>query len=192
MLFLATQGLAGCGKSTLSRALSRHFGWPLIDKDDIKDLLDGRVPDAGPLAYEVMFKLVRRQLLQGLSVICDSPLTGRIAYERAQHVAAEAHASLVVLTCSCFDEAIWQQRINSRKALQLPAHHQVDWEAFVTLRRQCAVQQQVVITHPQFIVDTARPLHECLQDITCWLAALERSQVEVKTRQADPPHGPRT
>lgn len=190
MLFIVTQGLAGCGKSTVSRALSRHFGWPLIDKDDIKDLLDSRIPDAGPLAYEVMFNLARRQLLQGLSVICDSPLTGRIAYERAQRVAAEAHASLVVLACRCSDEEIWKQRINSRKALQLPAHHQVDWEAFETLRRQLMAHEQVVITHPQFLVDTARPLHECLQDVISWLAALDRSPAGVKTRQGDH-HGPR-
>jgi hypothetical protein len=29
---------------------------------------------AGALAYETMFNVVRRQLLQGLNVICDSPL----------------------------------------------------------------------------------------------------------------------
>jgi predicted kinase len=72
LFLIALKGLAGSGKSTLGRALSQHLNWPLIDKDDIKDILDGRAADAGGLAYEVMFRVVRRQLLQGLNVICDS------------------------------------------------------------------------------------------------------------------------
>src|SRR5689334_15057955 len=59
---LALAGEAGSGKSTLSRALGRRLRWPVIDKDDVKDLLYGRAPDSGPLAYEVMFNVARRQL----------------------------------------------------------------------------------------------------------------------------------
>jgi Cytidylate kinase len=40
------KGPAGSGKSTLARALSRHFGWPMIDKDDVKDLLDSHTSAA--------------------------------------------------------------------------------------------------------------------------------------------------
>lgn len=173
MVLLATQGLAGCGKSTLSRALSRQLGWPLIDKDDIRDLLDERIAVAGPLAYEILFRVARRQLLQGLSVICDSPLSGRIAYERARQIAAEAQAPLRILTCVCSSEEIWQERITGRKTLQLPAHHQTDWEAFQHIRWQSNIQEQVVIMHPQFIVDTVRPLDECLRQVVCWLHSLE-------------------
>jgi len=93
---LALAGEAGSGKSTLSRALGRRLQWPVIDKDDIKDLLYGQAPDSGALAYQVMFNVARRQLLLGLSVICDSPLTGRIAYDRAAGIAAETGASLAL------------------------------------------------------------------------------------------------
>ena len=64
MWLIAMKGFAGSGKSTLSRALSKQLGWPLIDKDDVKDLLDGHAPAAGPLAYAIMFNIARRQLLQ--------------------------------------------------------------------------------------------------------------------------------
>jgi shikimate kinase len=43
MWLIAMKGFAGSGKSTLGRALSREFGWPLVDKDDVKDLLDSHV-----------------------------------------------------------------------------------------------------------------------------------------------------
>ena len=73
---IVMKGFAGSGKSTLARALSRQFGWPLVDKDEIKDLLDGHAQAAGPLAYAIMFNIARSLLLQGFNVICDSPASG--------------------------------------------------------------------------------------------------------------------
>ena len=75
MFAIALRGLPGSGKSTLAREISRRLRLPLIDKDDIKDTLDGHVEDAGWYAYEVWLRLIERQLRQGLSVVCDSPLT---------------------------------------------------------------------------------------------------------------------
>lgn len=121
---IALAGEAGSGKSTLSRALGRRLRWPVIDKDDARDLLDNTNPG---LAYDIMFNIARRQLLLGLSVICDSPLTS--GPWRAAQVAAETGAALAVVECRCPDEAAWRARIDGRKALNLPSHHQTDWEA---------------------------------------------------------------
>jgi predicted kinase len=130
---IALKGLSGSGKSTLGRALSKQLGWPLIDKDDVKDLLDGYIAEAGGLAYEIMFSIARRQLLQGLNVICDSPLVSSQSYQHARDIAAESSASLTVIECRCPDEWLWSQRIDGRKTFQLTAHHQTDWEAFKRL-----------------------------------------------------------
>ncbi len=178
MWLIVMKGFAGSGKSTLGRALSKRFGWPLVDKDDIRDLLGDHAPNAGPLAYMIMFNIARRQLQHDLSVICDSPLTGKIAYERACAVATETQASLAVLECRCSDEALWQQRIDGRKALQLPQHHQTDWEAYQAFLRQPAIQEQYPITHPYLIVDTARPLRECLNAASEWLEHLQHAEHE--------------
>jgi predicted kinase len=175
MWLITMKGFAGCGKSTLSRALSRELGWPLIDKDDVKDLLDGHASAAGRLAYDIMFNVARRQLLQGLSVICDSPLTGSISYEHAQAIAAETHATLGIIECYCSDEAHWRQRINGRKALQLPAHHQTDWETLQVFLRQPHLQENYSITHPHLVVDTVRPLQECLTEVIVWLEHVKKT-----------------
>lgn len=174
MWLIAMKGFAGSGKSTLSRALSKHLGWPLIDKDDIKDLLDDHAQNAGPLAYMIMFNIARRQLLQGLNVICDSPLTGNISYERAQKIVTETQTSLVVLECVCSDEALWKQRIKGRKTLHLPAHHQTDWDTYQAFIRQPHLQENYSITHPHLIIDTAQPLHICLHNVILWLEPLLR------------------
>ena len=179
MWLIAMKGFAGSGKSTLARALSRELGWPLIDKDDVKDLLDGHAQAAGPLAYAIMFNIARRQLLQGLNVICDSPLTGIISYERAQRAATETLASLAIVECVCSDESLWQQRINGRKTLQLPAHHQTDWDALQLFLRQSQFQEhQYPITHPHLVVDTVLPLHECLTLLLTWLDHIKQSSPE--------------
>lgn len=169
MRFVVMKGYAGTGKSMLSRALSRELGCPLIDKDDIKDLLDSHSSVAGVLSYDIMFNIARRQLLQGLSVICDSPLTGIVAYEHAQAIAKETDASLGVIECQCSDTLLWEQRINNRKVLHLPAHHQTDWNKFQDFLRQPHIQANYSIVHPHIIVDTSQSLEECLKSVHVWL-----------------------
>lgn len=165
MQLIVMKGFSGSGKSTLAQAVSRELHWPLVDKDDIKDLLDNYHPESGGLAYDLMFNIARRQLLLGLSVICDSPLTGSIAYEHAQTIVTETHADLGIIECHCSDETQWKQRIDGRKSLQLPAHHQTDWEAFQIFLRQPHVQTKIPVTHPCLVIDTAQSFNICLRTV---------------------------
>ncbi len=170
MLLVLLKGFPGSGKSTLSRALSRRLVWPLIDKDDVKDIVDGQIQgETNGLAYDVMLNIVRRQLLQGLNVICDSPLTHHITYEHAKAIVMETHAQLVIVECFCSDAQIWSQRINARKERNLPAHHMTDWERVQAYRRQYTVEAGYTITEPHIVVDTVRPLDECVKDVVKWL-----------------------
>jgi len=169
---VAFAGEAGSGKSTLSRALGRRLRWPVVDKDDIKDILHGHTiaPNAGPLAYDVMFNVARRQLLLGLSVICDSPLTGG-AWHAAQ-VAAETGAMLAVVACRCPDNTVWRARINARKSLGLPSHHQTDWD---TMRAQrgpdpLPLHAAEAVDHPYLLVDTLAPVEDLCDRVIAWLA----------------------
>lgn len=169
MWLIAMRGMPGCGKSTVSRALSKQLGWPVIDKDDIKDILDSHTPEDGSLSYETMFNVARRQLLQGLNVICDSPITFIASYHKAQSIAAETKASLVIVECICSDEQKWSQRINGRKQLHLPAHHQTDWDILQTNRTNIESEMNYAISDPRIIVDTAKPLDEIVSEIVQWL-----------------------
>lgn len=164
------KGFPGSGKSTLGRALSRRLAWPLIDKDDIKDIVAEQIQaETNGLAYDVMLNIVRRQLLQGLNVICDSPLTHRVTYERAKGIALAAHAQLVIVECFCSDEQVWSQRINARRKRGLPAHHMTEWERVQAYRRQYTVEAGYDITDPHIVVDTGKPLDECVADVVKWL-----------------------
>lgn len=104
------QGLPGSGKSTLAQELARRLRWPLVDKDDVRDMFQVHsaataaaasvAPDApaGPapggvdwnaLSYDVMFSVAARQLGLGLSVVLDCPFARRQLYDRACEVAAQ-------------------------------------------------------------------------------------------------------
>jgi predicted kinase len=168
LCLLALKGEAGSGKSTLGRALGRRLQWPVVDKDDIRDLLDDTQPG---LAYDVMFNVARRQLLQGLSVICDSPLTNPGPAHAAQ-IAREAGATLAIVECHCPDEAVWRDRINNRKALHLPSHHQTDWDTMQAhrLSRPTRAPGSEIGPHPYLVVNTLVPVDTLCEQVLAWLA----------------------
>jgi predicted kinase len=170
MRLVVMKGLAGSGKSTLAGAISRQLQWPLIDKDDVKDVLPETLSSAGAVAYEVMWQVTRRQLHQGLSVIADSPLSYPESFARAWSLAAETSATLAVIDCLCPDERVWQQRIDQRKSFNLPEHHQVDWERFQTMRAH--QPPAYLISCPLLHVNTLRPLDELVLETCTWLLAL--------------------
>jgi predicted kinase len=168
-LLIALKGHPGSGKSAVARALSRRLRIPLIDKDDIKDVVDGLCEDAGGMAYTAMFQVARRQLLHGLSVICDSPLSEVGGYTMACCVVHDAAARLVVVECVCSSQEEWRRRIEARSALRLPAHHITSWADMEAHLRRRAETSNYPIDEPHLLVDTVTPLEEVVQRIVVWL-----------------------
>ena len=172
MLLVALKGMPGSGKSTLGRAISQRLGWPVIDKDDAKDLIDGHSDDSGTLSYAVMFNIARRQLQQGLNVICDSPLTYVGLYEQARQVARESGAKLVVLECICTDEGEWRRRVEARGETGLPAHHMNSWEMLQAYRESVEGKTDYPVAEERLVLDTSRPLEELGEEAVGWLRAI--------------------
>lgn len=172
---LAMQGPPGAGKSTLARAVSARLGWPLLDKDDIKDLLDGQAEQAGALSYEILLRLVDRQLRQGVSVVCDSPLLAR-TYEGLQAIAQAAGARLLVVSCACPDQAVWQARVTARQGRGLPAHHTVDWAGVQRFLAQPGATY--TMTDPHLSLDTTKPLDDLVAETLAWMDRLGNVEAE--------------
>jgi predicted kinase len=168
-LLIAFKGHPGSGKSAVARALGRRLGIPVIDKDDIKDVLGGVCEDAGGLAYTAMFSVARRQLLQGLSVICDSPLSEPAGYTAACCVAHDTVSRLLVVECYCSSAEEWRRRIERRAALRLPAHHITDWDALEVHMRRRRDISDYSIDEPHLVIDTLAPLEQVLDKILVWL-----------------------
>ncbi len=124
------KGFPATGKSTLARGLSRKLGWPLIDKDDVKDHTL-RLENGNELAYEIMWSICERQLSQGLSVIIDSPLTYPVAFDTGVALSKQYRARLLVVE-TVLNEREWRRRLDARN----PAYSQhkiASWEDMTDL-----------------------------------------------------------
>jgi predicted kinase len=174
-LLITLKGHPGSGKSAVGRALGRRLGIPLIDKDDIKDILDGLCDDPGGLAYTAMFNIARRQLMLGLSVICDSPLSEPGGYTAASCAAHDALARMVVIECFCSSQEEWQRRIEARSALRLPDHHVTTWADLEAHLRKRRLISNYAISEPHLVIDTLSPLDEVIRRILAWLEQVDKS-----------------
>ncbi len=150
-MLLLMKGPPGSGKSAIARELGRILGWPVIDKDDVRDLL----PDGiGGVSYEAMLAIARRQMLLGMSVIADSPLGYERGYRAALRIAKEASALVAVVDCVCSDDAEWRRRIDSRRSMGLASHHATDWQKVRDFFARTAAEP-FVDDVPHLTVDTA-------------------------------------
>lgn len=175
------RGLPGSGKSTVAREISRRLGVPLIDKDDVKDLLDGQVEDAGRYAYDIWLRVIERQLRQGLSVVCDSPLTFADVYQQLAQMSQETGSKLVVIECSCPDDDVLRQRIEARAALNLPAHHQTEWPRFLVERQRIERESGYEITAPLLELSTLGDIMSTVEFAIQWLRDQNSGNVDSGT-----------
>ncbi len=133
MIFLVVfQGPTGIGKTTLANALARRLQVPVVDKDDIKDIIFpslGDTKSTGAASINVMWNIAEKQLKNGLSVICDYPLGWVSDYLRAIELAAKYNAKLAVVDCECSQESVWKDRIETRATEPShPGHKARTWE----------------------------------------------------------------
>lgn len=160
---LLLKGHPATGKSTLAAALARRLAWPLIDKDAIKDHTY-QLPQGNVLAYEIMWQVVRQQLMIGLSVVVDSPLSYPLAYATGQELASEYAARLLVVETSLAPE-LWQLRLDQR--LQEPPTHRVSgWANMQQLLADYAGSWSYAIDPEEhLLVDSAQPVEQTVQSI---------------------------
>lgn len=89
MILLLLKGHPGSGKSTLANHLAHKLHIPVIDKDDARDCLQDFAMqiDTNRLnmaSYDIMFRVLTRQLKCGLGGIVDCPLARPEVFAAAQ------------------------------------------------------------------------------------------------------------
>ena len=164
---LVFRGMVGVGKSALSRAAGKRLNWPVIDKDDLSDVLMDRTERYGPLAYTSMFSVAESLLAQGFSVVCDSPLRGELGYRRAKEAAQGSGSSLRIVSCSLSKETVWQTRIETRE--RRPAHILKTWDDLRRYRAQAEADFGYEMVSPVLELDMAARLEKLSEHVVDWL-----------------------
>ena len=166
---ITMKGHPATGKSAVAEALAQRLRIPLIDKDDIKDVVLG-LPNANELAYAVMWQVAATQLALGLSVIAVSPLSYPEGYERACEI-AQRHAARLLVVETVLPEAEWRRRLDARNPAD-SAHKIRGWEAMQAMLRQYAGCWQYPINPAHHLVlDTSAPTTVSVERILARLAA---------------------
>lgn len=158
---LLLKGHPATGKSSLAQALARRLGWPLVDKDDVKDFTH-HLPRGNFIAYDVAWRFVDRQLSLGLSVVVDTPLSYPIGYETGQKL-ADAHGARLLVVESVLPEDVWRQRLEARQP-RAPGDHKIrGWPQMQTLLAEYdgCWQYPIDPTHHLW-VDTSQPERELI------------------------------
>ncbi|NJN84735.1 MAG: ATP-binding protein [Caldilineaceae bacterium] len=169
------KGHPATGKSSLASGLATALGWPLLDKDDIKDHTL-RLADGNQLAYTILWQLVETQLRLGLNVIADSPLSYPADYARCCALASHYQSTLLVVETR-LDEPLWRARLEARSA-QPSLHKVASWPAMQTLlARYDGCWNYPIGSEQHLVVDTGRSAEHCI--------AQAMNRIEGKNEQSD-------
>ena len=159
----AMKGHPATGKSAVAHALAQRLHIPLIDKDEIKDVVLG-LPGANDLAYAAMWQIAAAQLALGLSVVAVSPLSHPAGYTRAGEITANHHANLLVIE-TVLAETEWRRRLDARDPAD-STHKIRGWAAMQAMLRQYdGCWQYPIPPDHHLVLDTTAPTAISVQRI---------------------------
>ena len=157
-------GLPGTGKSTLAHALASRLGASVLGKDEIRLALFSAQgveysTSQDDFVMQVMLEaagwLLRRDPAR-IVILDGRTFSRRYQIDRVLEVAAELHQSWVILECVCS-----QETARSRIELQAHAGEHVAGNRSFDLYLNVKARFEPIL-HPRTLIDTDRPMEECL------------------------------
>ena len=162
MLLIALAGLPGTGKSVLARPLAQALPAAVLDKDRVRaGLFPPEEVDytaqQDDLVMEAIFLAATYLLRKGRSVILDGRLYAR-AYqvERLLAFSGEVQVPLKLIECIAPDEVI-RLRLEADVS---QGRHPAQNRSYAMYCQIKAAADPILLPH--LVVDTSRPLEECL------------------------------
>ncbi len=158
-------GLPGTGKSTLARHLAERTGAVLLRVDEIEAAMrrNGLTPDqTGVAAYSVAHDVAAPHLRRGFTVIADAVNPVREARDGWRELAAECGVRHVVIETRCAEDE-HRHRVRTRPD-DVPGWTYPDWDG--VLARKLEYEPR---TDERLVVDTARPVQVCHEDVARYL-----------------------
>lgn len=101
-------------------------------------------------------------------------LRGQTGYLNAKKLASETDALLRVVVCTCSDETLWRERLETRT--HRPAHIIKTWQDFERYKKSALADFDYLIDVPTLEVDMAGPLNSIVEEVTVWLQQFCRKE----------------
>jgi predicted kinase len=164
-------GLPGTGKTTLARELATRTAGRVLDKDEIRRALfsadeieySSRQDD---FCLQVMLETAG-QLLQRdpdrIVFLDGRPFSRRHQIDNVVNAAVALRQSWRILECVCPEE-VARQRIEQQSAAREHPAANRDFQLYLEVKSRFEA-----ISLPKTVIDTGRPLHDCVEQA---LAAL--------------------
>ena len=171
-------GLAGTGKSTLSRALVERFGGFVIDKDVIRPALFGPsqidyTVEQDDFCQDVMLETAAYLLTRkpSLRVFLDGrPFSRQYQRERVRKTASQIPAKLAVIECVASEEtALARIRRDLESGAHLAANRTVD--LYYVKRRDF---EREPVTEERLQVNSDQSLEQSIQEAEQYLRRMEK------------------
>jgi predicted kinase len=120
-LLVVIQGAPGSGKTTLVRRLERDINLPILGKDDVKELLFDRLPQAdkdfsrlqGMASFEMLYAFARTFLGNGKSIVIEGAFHTELSRQNIGAIMEATGARYLEVFCH-MDEDVRQQRFVER------------------------------------------------------------------------------
>jgi predicted kinase len=162
MILIAMAGMPASGKSVLAEQLAAALPAIILDKDRVRAAL---FPPAeieyslrqDDFCFDILLQVAGYLLQKGRDVILDGrPFAHRYQMDHVVDFASLKQVPLKVIECTCSDES-FQRRLEQdvNEGRHLAANR--SFEMFLAMR----VKADPLVV-PRLVVDTDRPLQECL------------------------------
>ena len=164
-------GLPGTGKTTLARELAARTAGRVLNKDEVRHALfsadeieySSRQDDfCLQVMLETAGQLVQRDPNRIL-FLDGRPFSRRYQIDNVVNAAAALHQNWRILECVCPEE-VARQRIEQQSAAREHPAANRDFQLYLEVKSQFEA-----ITLPKTVIDTGRPLQDCVEQA---LAAL--------------------
>jgi adenylate kinase family enzyme len=117
------RGMAGTGKSTLSKALAKRLQLPVLHKDDIYDSVAGYVEEheiRNKICFDLLYRFLDNVIKSNSGIILDFGLNHRDDVRKLKEWISEKGGELKTIRCICSDESLWSERLTIRSINPLP------------------------------------------------------------------------
>ena len=181
-MLIMMAGLAGSGKSTLSRALAQRCGGIVLDKDSIRAALFPPEHieysrDQDDFCQQLMLATAEYLLSRspGLRIFLDGrPFSRRYQREQVAAAATRLRTPLAIIECVCSDAtALLRLQRDAQNVAHLAANRNPN--LYAQLKNEFEP-----LTEPRLTVDTDQPLAECVHQAEAYLDVISQTPSRIQ------------